>query len=319
MTVETLRQAFKTLADPTRMRLLLLLEREELAVHELMEVLGMAQSTVSRHLGILRDAGLLRDRREGTSVCYRFAPLSDGPWQDVWAMAKRSLGDDPTTVQDQAALESILQARTLRTKSWFDAVAPDWDSLRRVFNDDIHRAKAVAKLVPDGLHVADIGTGTGILAQELSAAGLQVTAVDHSDRMLDAARSKLRAAGAEGVELRRGDAGNLPLADGEVDAAFAHMVLHYVASPADAVREMARITKASGRVVAVDFVQHDRDWMRERLGVLWQGFPLDTVREWFEGAGLVGLTIEVDEGGARNDVPATFIACARKPNRRVER
>ncbi len=213
-----------------------------------------------------------------------------------------------------AALEKVLEARAGRTKSWFDSVAPEWDSLRRLFNDDIHRARAVAKLVPPDLCVADIGTGTGVLAKELAAAGLRVIAVDHSRKMLEAARAKLEAAGIESVELRQGDAGKLPIGDGDVQAAFAHMVLHYLPSPAEAVREMARVVAPGGRIVVVDFVQHDREWMRERLGVLWQGFPLDTVREWFDGADLVDLDIEVDEpGGKGHDIPATFIAAARKP------
>ena len=312
--MEALRQVFKTLTDPTRMRLLFLLEREELAVQELMQVLDMAQSTVSRHLGILREAGLLEDRREGTWVYYRLKPVN-GAWREVWDLTKRSLTSDPTRSRDVAALESILEARSLRTRSWFDAVGPEWDSLRTVFHDDVQRARAINRLVPTGLCVADIGTGTGVLARELAALGLDVIAVDHSERMLEAAKAKLQdCPGA--VEFRIGEAGELPLQDGEVDAAFAHMVLHYLASPADAVREMARVVCPGGRVVIVDFVQHDREWMREKLGVLWQGFPEVTVRTWFEQAGLTDLQMEVGESPSKNhDLPATFIATANKPPR----
>ena len=310
--MESLRQIFKTLADPTRLRLLFLLEREELAVQELMQVLEMAQSTVSRHLGILRDAGLLRVRREGTFVYYRLTS-AEGEWREVWNLTRSSLRDDPTRTRDAAALGTILEARAVRTRSWFDAVGPEWDSLRRVFHDDTQRARAMTRLVPGGLRVADIGTGTGILAQELAGAGLRVIAVDHSRRMLDAARRKLESAGITSVDLRIGEVHDLPLRDAEVDAAFAHMVLHYVPSPADAVREMARIVGPGGTVVVVDFVQHDREWMKEKLGVMWQGFPMETVRTWFEQAGLEGLGIEVTESAARSpELPATFIATAHK-------
>jgi len=313
MAVEALRQVFKTLADPTRMRLLALLERNELAVHELMQVLGMAQSTVSRHLGILRDAGLVQDRREGTFAYYRRRIPAEPRVAEVWALAKETLVGDPVAEADAVALAAIMEARALRTRNWFDAVGPEWDALRAVFNDDTQRARAIGQLVPRELRVADIGTGTGILASELARLGLRVIAVDNSVRMLEAARAKFGASDLP-VEFRHGDASALPLADGEVHAAFAHMVLHYVASPADVVAEMARVVAPGGRVVVVDFVHHDRDWMKDKLGVQWQGFSLDTMQSWFEQAGLEGVHTELSPPAARSEhLPATFIATALRP------
>jgi ArsR family transcriptional regulator len=252
--MEILQKVFKTLSDPTRVRVLALLEQEELAVQELMDVLGMAQSRVSRHLAILREAGLLQDRREGTHVFYRFAIASSGPWRDAWALVRTTTDEDPTRERDNAALAQIMQARATRTRDFFDAVGPEWDALRKVFNDDTLRAQAVAHLVAPSLTVADIGTGTGILAAELHRLGLRVIAIDHSARMLEAARSKLDAEGATEIELRRGEVSDLPLADGEVDAALAHMVLHYLPSPGEAIREMARSVKPDGVVIVVDFL-----------------------------------------------------------------
>jgi ubiquinone/menaquinone biosynthesis C-methylase UbiE/DNA-binding transcriptional ArsR family regulator len=314
MSSEELQRAFKTLADPTRVRILALLEREELAVQELMEVLGMAQSRVSRHLAILREAGLIQDRRDGTYVFYRFAVPASGTWRETWDLVARSLRDDATADRDAAALGRVMRARAARTRSFFDAVGPEWDALRKVFDDDALRARAVARLVQPGLRVADVGTGTGILAIELARLGLHVVAVDHSARMLDAARAKLQQSGIEGVELRRGDAGALPLADGEVDAALAHMVLHYLPSPAEAVREMARCVKPGGVVVVVDFVAHEHEWMRQELGVAWLGFAVEEVEAWFAEAALEAFRVERHEGlaGAR-DLPATFIASGRRP------
>ncbi len=311
---EELQRIFKTLSDPTRVRILALLAREELAVQELMDVLGMAQSRVSRHLAILRDAGLLQDRRDGTYVFYRFVPPRDGPWRNAWELVLGALEDDPTTERDTAALGRVLEARTARTRSFFDAVGPEWDALRKVFDDDALRARAVSRLVAPDQCVADIGTGTGILAAELRRLGLRVIAVDHSTRMLEAARAKLRAQGIEGVELRHGEASALPLADGEVDAALAHMVLHYLPSPAEAIREMARAVRTGGVVVAVDFVTHDHEWMRHELGVSWLGFGEDEVRSWFDDAGLGPLHYERYAGlSSGRDLPASFIASARKP------
>jgi ArsR family transcriptional regulator len=210
----------------------------------------------------------------------------------------------------------VLEARSARSRSFFDEVGPEWDAMRKVWGDELLRARALQRLLPRGLRVLDLGTGTGTLAQELAAAGCDVIAVDHSPRMLDAAREKLAAAGAERVELRAGDASALPLADAEVDAAFAHMVLQYLAAPAEAIAEMARVVRPGGSVVIVDFVQHEREWMREELGVVRMGFAADEIARWLEAAGLREVRVEAQPPAARGaDLPATFIASARKPAR----
>ena len=311
---DALQRIFKTLADPTRVRILALLEREELAVQELMEVLGMAQSRVSRHLAILREAGLVNDRRDGTFVFYRFAAPSEGAARGAWGLVRASLASDSTHERDAAALARVLGERAARTRRFFDSVGPEWDALRKVFDDDLLRARAVSRLVDPALVVADVGTGTGVLALELARLGLRVVAIDHSPRMLEAARAKARDAGLLGIELRQGDARALPLADGEVDAALAHMVVQYLASPAETLREMARAVRPGGAVVVVDFLHHEHEWMRQELGVTWLGFAAEEVAAWFDEAGLAGFRIEVEPvptGG--RDLPAPFIASGRRP------
>jgi len=314
MSAEELQRVFRTLSDPTRVRILGVLKREELAVQELMEVLGMAQSRVSRHLAILREAGLIRDRRDGTYVFHRFALPREGTWGDTWELVARNLRNDPTAERDAAALGRVMEARAARSRSFFDAVGTEWDALRKVFNDETLRARAVARLVGPDLVVADVGTGTGILASELARLGLRVIGVDHSSRMLEAARAKLTQEGLDGVELRQGEASALPLETAEVDAALAHMVIHYLPSPAEAIREMARVVKPGGAVVVVDFVSHDHEWMRQELGVAWLGFSLEEIEGWFVEAGLGDLQLESHEGlSAGRDLPATFIASGRRP------
>ena len=310
---DELQRVFKTLSDPTRVRILRLLEAEELMVQELMEVLGMAQSRVSRHLAILREAGLLLDRRDGTYVFYRFATPPEGVWRDSWELVRRTLASDPTSQRDDASLEGVISARGARSRSFFDAVGPEWDALRKVFDDDVLRARAVTRLVEPNQTVADIGTGTGILALELGRLGLGVIGIDNSRRMLDAARAKVAAEGLDRVEIREGEAHELPVGDGEVDAALAHMVLQYLARPAEVVAEMARITKPGGAVVIVDFVHHDQEWMRHELGVQWQGFETAEVETWFTECGMSAIRVETHEPRTRGrDLPATFIASARR-------
>jgi len=317
---DELQKLFKTLSDPTRMRILRLLEREELMVQELMEVLGMAQSRVSRHLAILRESGLLTDRRDGTYVFYRFVPPAEGPWRAGWALVEQSLSRDPSAERDDALLRRVIESRSAGSRSFFDAVGPEWDALRKVFNDDTLRARAIDRLVPAGLRVTDVGTGTGILASELAHLGVDVIGIDSSNAMLEAARGKLADAEATTgaprgqIEFRRGEAHDMPIGSDEMDAAFAHMVLHYVSSPADVVREMARIVKPGGLLVVVDFVSHSQQWMQQELGVVWMGFEPSEVERWFVEAGIEAIEIERTESlGRDRALPATFIASARLP------
>jgi ArsR family transcriptional regulator len=275
----------------------------------------MAQSRVSRHLAILREAGLVQDRRDGTFVFYRFAPpAAGGPWAETWTLVRASLDGDSTHERDAAALSRVLRERAARTKRFFESVGPEWDALRKVFHDDLLRARAVARLVDPQLVVADIGTGTGVLALELARLGLRVVAIDSSPRMLDAARAKADREGIDGIELRLGDAGALPLGDAEVHAAVAHMVVQYLASPAEALREMARAVRPGGAVVVVDFLHHQHEWMRQELGVTWLGFSPEEIAGWFRDAGLAEFRLETEPAPAGGrDLPATFIASGRRP------
>lgn len=314
MSAEALQRVFKLLSDPTRVRILSLLEREELAVQELMQALGMAQSRVSRHLSILREAGFVQDRRDGTFAFYRFDPPGDAAWRDAWALVRSNLSGDPTHERDAAALSRVLAERAARTQRFFESVGPEWDALRKIFHDDLLRARAITRLVAPELVVADIGTGTGVLALELARLGLRVVAIDSSPRMLEAAREKAEREGLAGIELRLGDAAALPLAEGEVDAALAHMVVQYLASPAEALREMARAVRPGGAVVVVDFLRHEHEWMRQELGVAWLGFTAAEVAGWFTEAQLVDFRLETEPAPASGrDLPAPFIASGRRP------
>jgi len=313
---EELQKVFKTLSDPTRLRILRLLEREALVVQELMEVLGMAQSRVSRHLAILREAGLVADRRDRTYVSYRMEAPQDPWWRDAWQIVRENLEGDSTAERDDAALARVVAARGASARSFFDIVGPEWDALRKVFNDDLVRARAINHLIRPDQKVADIGTGTGILALELARLGVSVIGVDGSSRMLEAAEENLRAdASAEPgrVEFRRGDAHALPLEDAEVDAAFAHMVLQYLDTPDRALAEMHRVVRPGGILVVVDFVAHDLAWMRDELGVKNLGFSEAAIAEWVTALGMNEPQIRIQDPATRGrDLPSSFVAVAHK-------
>ncbi|MGC6487103.1 MAG: ArsR/SmtB family transcription factor [Planctomycetota bacterium] len=321
MTVDSFQRVVKTLGDSTRLRLLALLERQELSVADLVKVLDLPQSTVSRHLAHLKEQGLLTERRDGAFCYSRFTPPSAGTWSDGWLMARGSLRDDPQIAADAEALDALMRARTLGSREFFDSLGAEWDRLRTVFQDDLQRARAIGRLVPQGLTIADVGTGTGVLAMEMAQLGMRVIAVDQSEAMLAAADAKRAALAApERVELRLGAATDLPLQDGEVDAVLAHMVLHYVPSPRDAIRELARVVRPGGRVVLVDFTapedrpQRDREWLQKDLGVIWQGFSTTSIRGWLQEAGLAHVEVELHATASEDrDLPTTFIASADRP------
>ena len=257
---------------------------------------------------------------DSEQVAQRRAKLADlrgqaNPYPNDFS--RDSLADDPTMGRDDTLLRRTLAARRASGgRSFFDAVGPEWDALRRVFGDELLRARATAALVPPGLHVADIGTGTGVLALELARLGLEVVGLDRSEAMLEAAREKWSAIAAEAagrVDFRVGDAHELPLETASVDAAFAHMVLHSLEEPERAIVEMARVVRPGGLVVLVDFMPHEHEWMRQELGLVWLGFAPEAVTAWLESAGLEAPRIERHDPEAKRDLPASFVAAARKP------
>jgi SAM-dependent methyltransferase len=274
---ELLLSRMAALADPTRVRLLRLLERHELGVAELCEVLQLPQSTVSRHLKVLLDQGWVRNRSERTAHLYRMVLGElDAPARRLFMVARDQTEGWPTLQQDQLRLARRLEERSRGSREFFAGAAGQWDRLRwDYFGAGVTQAALLA-LLPEGWVVADLGCGTGLVTAALAAHVQRVIGVDQSVAMLKAARK--RTAGMDNVDLRQGDLEALPLADAACDAAILLLVLGYVAEPALVLWEMARVVRPGGKVVVVDVLRHDREEFRRRMGQRSLGFDADGMR-----------------------------------------
>ncbi len=279
---------FQAVGDPTRLRILRLLGRGELTVQDMVQVLGLSQPGVSKHLAILREAGWLSHRKDGTWGWYGLADWS--ALGDAAALRDAVLtlaGGVPEAAGDDEALRHVLADRDRRTGEFFAGIAGAWDQIRPAFEAPDIQAGAVAALVPPGLAVLDIGTGTGALLPLLAGTGASLTAVDTSEAMLERARRLCEREGIAGIAFRRADVQDLPFADGSFDAAYCSMVLHHVTRPDRAVGEMARVVRPGGRVVVAAFTRHSLQWLREELAHRWLGFSREEMTAHFTRHGLV--------------------------------
>jgi ArsR family transcriptional regulator len=302
------------LADETRLRLLRVLEREELSVQELCGVLRLPQSTVSRHLKTLSDQGWLRSRRQGTASFYAFSSDADAGAKRLWRLARAETDGWAAVEQDELRLEARLKARRDGAREFFAGAAREWEALRSELYGRAFEREALAALLPPGWTVADLGCGSGALTAALAPHVGKVVGVDQSAAMLKAARRRLR--GVDNVALHRGELEALPLPAASCDAALAVLVLAYVPEVARVLAEAARILKAGGRLAVVDLARHaDEDFAR-RLGQVRLGFsPADLTRA-LGAAGLAAAAVRPlpPEPGARG--PALLLATAHKPTKR---
>jgi ubiquinone/menaquinone biosynthesis C-methylase UbiE/DNA-binding transcriptional ArsR family regulator len=272
------------LADPTRSRLLLALERNELTVNELRSILQLPQSTISRHLKMLSAEGWVEARAAGTSRHYRIASDSlDPASRRLWHIVRDEIIHSSAAEHDARRTQAVLAERSTRSQQFFSTSAGQWDKMRlELFG---RRADvALLGLLDESWTVADLGCGTGAISQSLAPFVERVIAVDESSAMLAAAKKRLH--GLANVDIRNGRLEALPLDDAEIDVALLFLVLHYAVEPARVISEAVRVLKPGGRLLVLDMMPHDRQDLRLTMGHLWQGFDRASVADWMEAAGL---------------------------------
>jgi ArsR family transcriptional regulator len=299
----------RALAEPSRLRILLLLKEEELSVAELQEILTMGQSSISTHLSQLKQAGLVEDRRTGKSNLYRLAPAGGGPLEEILTKAQGEIAEART---DHTAMRRVVKKRQDKMRAFFDSVAgrlgrdyvpgKSWKSL----------AEAFLRLLPP-MVIADLGAGDGSFALLLAQAATHLIAVDSSQKMLDVAREQAVRNGVVNMEFRLGDMEELPIDDGAVDLALFSQSLHHAGHPERAVREAWRILRPGGRIVVLDLAKHRFEEARELYADEWLGFSEVEIESMLSNAGFLDAQASVVDKDPETPQFQTLLAMGHKP------
>ena len=281
--VEVLRAA----GEPSRLRIVALLAREELAVMELCQIMDQSQPRVSRHLRLLTSSGLVERFPDGGWAFYRLTADS----------ARRAILDpvlaivdehDPSLARDRDRLAAVRAERAAKAQAYFERNAPLWDQLRSLYVSEADVEAAILAAAPEGPlgELIDLGTGAGRMLTLLAGRAASALGLDLSQQMLNIARLRVAEAGLEQVELRHGDVFSTGLAGGSADLVVMHQVLHYLSDPAAAVAEAARLVSPKGRLLVIDFAPHTLEYLREAHQHRRLGFPDEEMARWVQAAGL---------------------------------
>jgi ubiquinone/menaquinone biosynthesis C-methylase UbiE/DNA-binding transcriptional ArsR family regulator len=292
----------RTLADSTRLRILALLERHELSVHELQEITRLGQSRISTHLGLLQDAGLLESRREGKRTFYKLNAQFDEVARDAAKLAIRGARELPEHPQDQLNLKRIVARRTEQEKLHFHQVAGRFDRSYGPGRSWQAFGQLLLRILPP-LTVADLGSGEGLLSELLARRARKVIAVDNSEKMVAFGAAKAKKVGLKNLEFRLGDLEDPPLEAGSVDLVILSQALHHAADPARALHGAYRILAKGGQVLILDLLRHSFKQAHALYGDRWLGFAEADLHAWLEAAGFKEVEVSVV---AREEQPPNF-------------
>lgn len=299
------------LGDLTRCRLLAVLELDEFSVGELGRVLQLRQPSVSRHLKVLSEQGWVTARPDGTRRRYRLiTPLPEGA-AELWAVVRSQMASLPSATADLERSHAVVARREDRARAFFSSSAERWDALRvDLYGSNADALPLFGLLDPDWT-VADLGTGTGVMAASLAPFVARVVGVDRSPEMLTAAARRTRAFA--NVDLHEADLTRLPLPDRSVDLAILSLVLHYLPDPGAVLAEARRVLRPGGRLILLDLRRHERPEFRKEMGHLWPGFEDPRLDAWLETAGLdCRPSVPVPPDPAAQG-PLLFLRSARRP------
>lgn len=287
-------KSLRLIADATRLRLLLLLEREELSVADIQDILGMGQSRISAQLSQLKAVGLLADRRMGKNTLYRLDDdKADSPARErLLALASEASAEIPEIADDTAALMLLLQKRRDKTRAYFNALAGKFGRHACPGRSWKGLAEMLLHFVPR-LVIVDLGAGEGTLSQMLAQRAERVIAVDLSENMVAHGQRLAAEHGLGNLEFRLGDMENPPVEAGTVDVAIFSQALHHAAHPATALRAAWQILKTGGKLIVLDLLKHQYEEARELYADTWLGFSEVELYRMLEGAGFQNVTVSL--------------------------
>jgi ArsR family transcriptional regulator len=300
--MSTTLKSLRALSDPTRLRIIALLERDELSVNELQEITRMGQSRISTHLGLLQDAGLLQSRREGKRTFYKLQSAPGGAELEFIQLAIRGARELPEFKGDQTNLRRILARRNEQAQVYFNQVAGRFDRSYGPGRSWQAFGHLLLRILPP-LVVADLGAGEGLLSELLARRAKRVIAVDNSEKMVAFGASKAKKNGLKNLEFRLGDLENPPIDPLSVDLVILSQALHHAKNPAQAVASAHKILKPGGQLWLLDLTRHSFERARELYGDFWLGFAESDLQHWLEGAGFKKIEISVV---AREEEPPHF-------------
>ena len=295
-------KSLRALSDQTRLRIMALLERDELSVNELQEVTHLGQSRISTHLGQLQDAGLVQSRREGKRTYYRVSREVDKLAGEFVQLAIRGARELPEQAGDQINLKRILARRREQAQIFFNQVAGRFDRVYGPGRSWQAFGHLLLRIVPP-LVVADLGAGEGLLSELLAHRCKKVIAVDNSEKIVEFGAKKAKKNGLKNLEFRLGDLQNPPIEPASVDLVILSQALHHAEDPCKAVAATHRLLKPGGQLLILDLQQHQFEKARELYGDRWLGFAESDLHRWLEEAGFKQIEISVV---AREDEPPHF-------------
>jgi ubiquinone/menaquinone biosynthesis C-methylase UbiE/DNA-binding transcriptional ArsR family regulator len=302
LTMSTMLKLLRALSDATRLRIVALLEKEELSVNELQEITRMGQSRISTHLGLLQESGLVQSRREGKRTFYRLNPHASGAAGEFIQLAVRGAGELPEQAADKINLKRILNRRREQAQVYFNQVAGRFDRVYGPGRSWQGFGHLLLRILPP-LVVADLGSGEGLLSELLARRCRKVIAVDNSERIVAFGEAKAKKNNLKNLEFRLGDLQNPPVEPGSVDLVILSQALHHAEDPAKAVAAAHRILRARGQIMILDLLKHGFERAHELYGDRWLGFAESDLQRWLEDAGFHRIEISVV---AREEQPPHF-------------
>jgi ubiquinone/menaquinone biosynthesis C-methylase UbiE/DNA-binding transcriptional ArsR family regulator len=295
-------KSLRALSDPTRLRIIALLEREELSVNELQEITRMGQSRISTHLGLLQEANLVQSRREGKRTFYKLQPAADDLSLEFIQLANRGAKELPENSGDQTNLKRILARRNEQAQVYFNQVAGRFDRSYGPGRSWQAFGHLLLRIIPP-LVVADLGSGEGLLSELLARRAKKVIAVDNSEKMVTFGANKAKKNGLKNLEFRLGDLENPPIEPQSVDLVILSQALHHAAEPLRAIQSAHRILRPGGQLWLLDLLKHNFEKAHELYGDRWLGFAESDLHHWLEAAGFKKIEISVV---AREEQPPHF-------------